>query len=75
MEKEVIGYIAFNTELRRPGCVLVQASMGGTFANFDLLFPADTWLVSPAGCRLYPITSQEQIDKLVEMSIKAVRKP
>ena len=59
--------IAFNVEQRRPGCVIIQADMGGTVPDFTFHFPPHTWLLSPVGMRLYPI-SPEQLPQLVAMA-------
>ena len=60
--------IAYDCDLRRPGCVILQAALGGS-TEAAKRFPSETWLVAPTkGLKLYPVTS-EQLDKLVEMSL------
>lgn len=68
---EPIGYIAFNVELRRPGCVLIQAGLGGTIANFSTLFPGETWLTNPSGMQVYAVESQWHLNRLVEIAVEA----
>jgi len=63
--------IAFSVERRRPGCVNVQAAMGGDVPGFAALFPAETWLVTTDGMRLYEVTP-EQLTHLVAMAERAV---
>jgi hypothetical protein len=64
-------YIAFDCDLRRPGCVLLQAGMGGD-TRFIHLFPTETWLLAPTpGLRLYPV-NEDQIQQLVDMAVKTV---
>lgn len=71
---EPIGYIAFSVEQRRPGCVLIQAGLGGTFSNFASIFPSETWLTNPCGMQLYAVPSQWHLDRLVEMANEAIKK-
>lgn len=39
--------LIFDTKLKRPGCVLIQACGGGDRRLLGDLFPAETWLTSP----------------------------
>ena len=56
--------IAYDCELMRPGCVLLQAALGGDVAAANL-FPAETWLLAPTeGLKLYPVT-RKQLRELV----------
>jgi hypothetical protein len=51
--------IAYDTELNRPGCAIVQATMGATpgIANS---FDERTWLVSITDAmRVYPVTDEQ----------------
>jgi len=60
--------IVYDAVLRRPGCVLLQSTLGGTICNFSKLFPAESWLLAPTpNLKLYEVT-QQQLDKLVVMS-------
>lgn len=64
----------FDCELRRPGCVLIQAAFGVNPAIAHE-FPEETWLVSPtANMARYKIDSDYQLDKLVRMAIAATDK-
>lgn len=65
--------IAFSVEKRRPGCVNLQAVLGGTVPNFIELFDNDTWLLDPDGVKVYEVTA-EQLLKLVQMAEEAVGK-
>lgn len=53
--------ILYDTELRRPGCVLLQAVAGGDPEAFRRFFGgADDWLVTPTpGMRLMYGTEEE----------------
>lgn len=63
--------IAFDVTRRRPGCVNIQAALGGTVPGFAALFPSETWLTDVAGMRLYPVTAA-QLPALVAMAERAV---
>lgn len=66
--------IAFSTEQRRPGCVIVQAAMGATIANTELerWFPAETWLLAPTDdMQVYQVTF-DQMKQLAEMAKRAI---
>lgn len=66
--------IVFDTELRRPGCVLLQAAFGCGYPNLANQFPSETWLVQPTEhMRVFEVTA-EQVPKLVEMSKKVCAK-
>lgn len=63
--------IAFDTKLRRPACVILQAVMGGD-PYVGNRFPSETWLLFPTpDMKVYEATDT-QIDQLIEMSKKAV---
>lgn len=69
--------IAFDVRLRRPGCVLVQAVMGGSVPGplFQRLFQHETWLVSPTdGMKTYPVTD-DQLGQLSRMAAESVAPP
>lgn len=60
--------IVYDAALKRPGCVLLQAAMGGDVPNFTKLFAAETWLTAPTpGMRAYPVTA-EQLSQLVRIT-------
>ena len=64
--------IVFDTKLKRPGCALLQAAMGGSVPNFNQLFPAETWLVSPTpDMHAYDVT-ESQLKQLVAMALRAI---
>lgn len=62
--------IAYDTKLRRPGCVLLQATMA-TISN-DMLskhFDVDDWLLHPTpNMGVYPIESEEQLRQLAAIT-------
>lgn len=66
--------IAFSTVLRRPGCVIVQAALGGTVPNdlFEKYFPAETWLTSPTDDMQVYKASKGTLEKLSVMARHAV---
>jgi hypothetical protein len=64
--------IAYDTELMRPGCPLLQAAMGGNPEVVSFHFDPRTWLVEPTlKMKLYGI-EEHQLAKLAEVSV-AVR--
>ncbi len=63
--------IVYDCTLRRPGCVIIQAGMGGDVPDFASRFPSESWLVAPTkDMRTYKVT-EDQLKKLVEMTEKA----
>ena len=66
--------IAFDCKLRRPGCVLIQAGLGGlSGALFSDYFPEETWLLFPTDdMAVYPVT-EEQLAILSEMAKNAIK--
>lgn len=66
--------IAFDTVLRRPGCILVQVGMGATIpsALFGDTFPTETWLLAPTdSMKVYDVT-ERQLLQLANMAMEAV---
>jgi hypothetical protein len=64
--------IAFDTELKRPGCVLVAAAIGADTDIPSRYFDNDTWLLAPTpAMRVYDVTD-EQIPMLVAMANEAI---
>lgn len=62
--------IAFDTETRRPGCAIIQAAMGGTVpsSRFEILFPSETWILSPTPSMQLFGATEEQLQKLSLMA-------
>jgi hypothetical protein len=63
--------IVFDTKLKRPACVLLQAAMGGDpqLAN---LFPSESWLLSVTpDMGLYTVTP-EQLPKIIKTTETAM---
>jgi hypothetical protein len=61
--------IAFDTKLRRPGCVLIQTALGGDVpqALFASLFPAESWVLAPTpDMQVYEATD-DQLARLSEL--------
>lgn len=68
MAKTKFTKIAYDISEMKPGCVIIQAAMGCD-PDVSHEFHTDHWLVSPStGMKVYPLESQEQLDKLVEMT-------
>lgn len=54
--------LVYDLDLLRPGCVLLQAALGGTVppAVFSDLFDAADWILGPTpGLKLYQVTQPE----------------
>jgi len=64
-ESKATRKIAFDCNLIRPGCVLLQAALGGE-SSLAQRFPTESWLLSPTpDLQVYEATD-EQIEMLVE---------
>lgn len=51
--------IAYDIKLMKPGCVLLQAAMGGRPSLADE-FPTELWLLAPTpDLKVYPITPRD----------------
>lgn len=68
--------IAYDTALKRPGCVLIQAVLGGIDGwAFTSRFPVETWLLAPTpDMHVYAVT-EAQLDRLAEITARAMRAP
>ena len=66
--------IVFDTRLRRPGCVLLQAAKGGTVPAFDFqkFFPTETWLLAPTPDMHTFMVTEEQLPQLSAMAHAAI---
>lgn len=64
--------IAYDVTLRRPGCVLLQAVMGCAVPNFQLLFPSESWLVSPTDDMKAYRATREELDRLSEITARRI---
>ena len=59
--------IVYDAKLKRPGCVLLQASYGCS-SGLAHKFPLDSWLVAPTpDLKKYQVT-EEQLEKLVAIT-------
>lgn len=80
MSNEETYAIAFSVKHKRPGCILIQAALGGSVPNrlFYDLFPAEVWIAGgeaecPGGMadmKVYPATEQ-QLKSLSIMAAEA----
>ena len=62
---------AYDCELRRPACALIQAGMGGN-AALCAEFPTSSWLVVPTeALRLYPVADEAMLSKLIAITAGA----
>ena len=62
--------IAYDTKLRRPGCVMIQAALGCE-PRVAHLFPSESWLVDMTpDMRVYTVLDG-QIDRLVSITERA----
>jgi hypothetical protein len=60
--------IAYDTKLARPGCAIVQASMGCDPA-VSHAFDTDLWLLAPTpDMAVYPLGGQITLEQLVEIT-------
>jgi hypothetical protein len=60
--------IAYDVERMQPGCVLLQALMGGTVPSFSALFDPSTWLLAPTpAMRPYEV-DEAQLERLASLS-------
>jgi hypothetical protein len=66
--------IAYDTVLKRPGCVLLQAAMGcfeteQDSMDFELAFKSETWLVYPTpDLRVYPLDERVTLERLAAIT-------
>lgn len=61
-------YIAYDTKRRKPGCVLIQAAMGGS-VELAKRFPSELWVTDTAdGMKLYPVKDEAQFQQLLALT-------
>lgn len=59
---------AYDTELMQPGCVLVQAAMGGSVDALQRYFIEEQWLLAPTkNMKLYGI-EEKDLERLGKLS-------
>jgi hypothetical protein len=64
-------YIIYDPSLKRPGCVLLQAALGGTDGIAEV-FPDASWLLAPTdGMGLYEV-DDAQLKQLITITEKAL---
>ena len=64
--------LAFDPVLRRPGCPLIQATVGGD-RELVSQFPPKTWLLAPTpGMGLYPVTD-DMVSALIALAERAIQ--
>jgi hypothetical protein len=67
--------IVFSPSKRRPGCVLLQAALGGDVPHeqFYKFFPAGTWLTGKTDdMAAYPLDEIHTLEKLSAIAREAV---
>lgn len=65
-DEEIPLTIAYDVELKQPGCVLIQALFSTSISNFEISkhFDSSDWLLAPTkGMRVYTIT-EDQLKQL-----------
>lgn len=68
----MLGHIAYDLGQRRPGCVIVQAALGGSPGLVGRYFPSETWLLSPTNeMRVYPIEDEARLEQVLEVTMLA----
>lgn len=59
--------LAYDIDLLRPGCVLIQAGLGGSSTACNR-FPTESWLLFPTpGMRLYAIPNAD-LEKAIDLA-------
>lgn len=67
--EQIIGTIAYDTTLYRPGCVIIQAAYGGS-SELAAEFPTDLWLLAPTpNMKVYPVRDRKVLQVLIDASI------
>lgn len=69
--------MVYDFDLKRPGCVLMQAVMGGDSSAVSELFDSSSWLLSPTpGMRLIAGTKEEwkKAVKITEAEMERLNK-
>ena len=68
--------LVFSPSKRRPGCVLLQAAMGGDVPRerFERLFPAEAWLFAPTDdMAAYPLDELHTLEALSAIAHEAIK--
>lgn len=68
-DEKAVTRIAFDTKLRRPGCVLIQAAFGCA-PLVAHRFPLDSWLLAPTPDMRVFAATEPQMEKLIKMTEK-----
>jgi hypothetical protein len=69
-ERRTMVTIAYDPVLKRPGCAIVQRSLGATIGNDDL-HRMNGWLLSPTpNMAVFPLADQGQIEVLIAITNK-----
>jgi hypothetical protein len=70
---EILKYplrLAYDTDLCRPGCVLLQAAMGGS-TEAAQLFDTKSWLLAPTpGLKVRQVDDAELMRKILAVTVK-----
>ena len=75
MEKFPMTFM-YDMQKKQIGCALIQATFGCTIDNFNLQKTGvENWFLAPTeGMKKYNVKSQEEFDKVVEITKANVRK-
>jgi hypothetical protein len=60
--------VVYDPVLKRPGCALLQAVMGGTVSA--TLFPSESWLLAPTDDMKAYVVTDEELEILVTIANK-----
>ena len=67
-DPENLATVAYDVELMRPGCAIVQRVFGGSISNEDL-HRMDGWLTSPTpGMKLYTLRDKDELERLIALT-------
>lgn len=67
-EEDLDVFFMYDCDLKRPGCVLLQAAYEGT-PSLAHMFPTESWLLAPTpGLKKYRIATRDQLNKLIELT-------
>ena len=61
--------LVYDADLRRPGCVLIQAAMGGSTSAAQL-FSTASWLLAPTpGMKVYSVDCAPMMRFIIERTV------
>jgi hypothetical protein len=65
--------LVFDTKLKRPACVILQAIYGGDSGAVSEHFPPDTWLITPTPDMTRFRIPRSRLPEIAERVIQEVR--